>query len=180
MSQIIAIFGSASLAVGDPVVQAAYEVGFALAQAGYTVMTGGYGGVMAAASRGANEGGGHVIGVTVPTVRLLAEREVNPWVIEEIPQVTYHDRLFYLAQQADGYVAMPGGVGTAQELIEVWQLLRLQTIPPRPLVCYDDFWRPVVYTLLDSPYVPATNVPLVSFAQTADQVVSFLQQWRYE
>lgn len=180
MTQIISVFGSALLAANDPVGQASYDVGFALAQANYTVMTGGYGGVMAAASQGAHTAGGHVIGVTVPDVVLVFERHMNVWVKEEIPQTSYHDRLFYLAQKANGYVVMPGGVGTAQELIEVWQLLRLNMIPLRPLVCYGDFWRPVVETLIHSPYVPATNIPLVNFAHSAAEVVTFLQQWSHE
>lgn len=180
MPQTIAVFGSAKLAPDDPVIEQTYRVGYALARAGYQVMTGGYGGVMEAASRGAREAGGHVIGVTVPYVNLINERIVNPYVVEEIRKETYHDRLFYLAQKPNGYVVMPGGVGTAQELIEVWQLLRLKTIPLRPLVCYGDFWRPVVQTLLESPYVPATDVPLVHFSDTPEDVVSFLVQWSHE
>lgn len=180
MPQTIAVFGSAKLDPADPVNEWTYQVGYALAKAGYHVMTGGYGGVMEAASRGAHDAGGHVIGVTVPYVHLINERIVNPYVKEEIRKATYHDRLFYLAQKPNGYVVMPGGVGTAQELIEVWQLLRLKTIPLRPLVCYSDFWQPVVRTLIDSPYVPSSEVPLVHFAHHPDDVVAFLQQYSHE
>jgi uncharacterized protein (TIGR00730 family) len=180
MTQVIAVFGSAQLAYDDPANQYAYDVGHALAKAGYTVMTGGYNGVMAKASQGAYEAGGHVIGVTIPNVDLIFERVVNRWVKEEIPQTTYHDRLIYLTTKAKGYVVMPGGVGTAQELIEVWQLLRLKTIPLRPLVCFGDFWRPVVETLLHSPYVPPTSVPLVNFASTPDDVVRFIKTWSHD
>ncbi len=180
MTLTIAVFGSAKLAPEDPVIEFAYRVGYALAQAGYHVMTGGYGGVMEAASRGAHDAGGHVIGVTVPYVNLINERIVNPYVKEEIRKETYHDRLFYLVQKPNGYVVMPGGVGTAQELIEVWQLLRLKMIPLRPLVCYGDFWRPVVDTLIKSPYVPSTDVPLVHFSDTSEDVVNFLIQWSHE
>ncbi|MFQ3674487.1 MAG: LOG family protein [Aggregatilineales bacterium] len=180
MPQTIAVFGSAQLPPDDPVIECTYRVGYALAQAGYQVMTGGYGGVMEAASRGAHDAGGHVIGVTVPYIQLINERVVNPYVAEEIRKETYHDRLFYLAQKPNGYVVMPGGVGTAQELIEVWQLLRLKTIPLRPLVCYGEFWRPVVNTLIESPYVPPTEVPLVHFADTPEDVVAFLTRWSHE
>lgn len=179
MSQVIAVFGSARLAPGDVVNQASYDVGYALAQAGYTVMTGGYDGVMGKTSHGASDAGGQVIGVTVPHIQLVFEQVVNAWVTQEIPMQTYHERLLYLARNAQGYVVMPGGVGTAQELIEVWQLLRLHTIPLRPLVCYGDFWRPVVETLVQSPYVPATNIPLVTFAHTPTEVVKFLQTWSH-
>ncbi len=180
MTQIISVFGAATVAQSDPLNEWSYEVGAELAKARYTVMTGGYGGVMEMTSKGANEAGGHVIGVTIPKVNLFFERTVNKWVIEERQMDTFHDRLFHLAQQANGYVVMPGGVGTAQELVEVWQLLRLNMIPLRPLVCYGDFWRPVVETLVNSPYVPPTNVPLVNFAHSAKDVVSFLQKWSHE
>jgi hypothetical protein len=177
---IISVFGAATVAQNDPLNQSSYDVGAGLAKAGYTVMTGGYGGVMEQVSKGANEAGGHVIGVTIPNVNLFFERTVNPYVKEERQMDTFHDRLFHLAQQASGYVVMPGGVGTAQELVEVWQLLRLSFIPLRPLVCYGDFWRPVVETLVNSPYVPPTNVPLINFAHTPQEIVSFLQKWSHE
>lgn len=171
--KIIAVYGSAHVLPGSAEYEAARRVGGALAAAGYAVMTGGYGGIMAGASQGAAEQGGHVIGVTVNGVKLESERIVNPWVVEEIPTNSMRERLHILVDRADGYVVMPGGVGTLQELAEAWQMQRLAEVP-RPLVVFGGFWRPFIEELQRSAYVPREHAGLVRLAEHAQDVVAAL------
>jgi uncharacterized protein (TIGR00730 family) len=175
--QIVSVFGAAELEANDPAILASEAVGRGLAQAGYAVMTGGYGGVMAYASKGAREAGGQVIGVTVPYVELVRERVVNPYVTKEVPCMTYRERLNYLVENADAFVVMPGGVGTLQELVEAWQMMRIRQLSPRPLVCYGAFWHSTIDYLLASPYVPDEHRKLIQFAETPEEAVELIQVW---
>lgn len=174
--RVIAVFGSARVDPGDEVYEASAEVGQALARAGYTVMTGGYEGVMAAASRGAAEADGHVIGVTVRALELVRESRVNAWVHEEVKYDTLRERLHHLVDQADGYIVMPGGVGTLQELAEVWQLMRLRKAHHRPLICYGDFWLQLLEDLVASRYVGLEEKQFVDFVENTDEMLDSLKR----
>lgn len=178
MQKIISVFGAAALAADDPSREWAVAVGRVLAENGYAVMTGGYGGIMEAASEGAHLAGGHVIGVTLPNVQLVHERIVNAYLTEEVPCDTYDERLHYLVEKADGYVVMPGGVGTLQEMTEAWQQMRINVLSPRPLICYGDYWRPKVELLLKSPYVPNRHVEMVQFAYHPSDVMRIIESFK--
>ncbi len=178
MTKVVSVFGSAHLEENDPTLQDSINVGRALAGAGYTVMTGGYGGAMAYASQGAHEAGGHVIGVTVPDIQLIRERVVNPYVKEEIPFPTYRERLVYLVEKADAFVVMAGGVGTLQEMVEAWQLLRIKQLSPRPLICYGAFWHSTIDYLLLSPYVPDEHRQLIQFAESPEEMLHTLSTFK--
>lgn len=177
MAGIIAVYGSARPVHGDPMYAESMKVGQALAAAGYTVMTGGYDGVMAGISHGAHEAGGHVIGVTVRQLELVGERIVNQWVKEEIKYDTLRQRLYHLAFHPDGYVAMPGGVGTVQEVCEVWQMMRMKEVPARPFVLYGKFWQPLLEMFVNSPYVGASEMAMVQQAETPDELLHLLGSW---
>ncbi len=177
MQKIISVFGAAKLPDQDPAYDWAVMVGRALAENGYTVMTGGYGGIMEAASEGAAKAQGHVIGVTVPNVQLVHERVVNPYVKQEVPCKSYDERLHYLVENAQGYVVMPGGIGTLQELTEAWQQMRIRQLTPRPLICYGNYWRTKVEMLVNSPYVPDQHAALVQFAYHPEDVIRILRSF---
>lgn len=176
--KIIAVYGSARLNLDDPVYEQSYQVGKALAKAGYAVMTGGYEGVMGATSRGAAEANGHVIGITVQYSGQGAERKTNQWVAEEIQYPSMRERLHHLVEHADGYIAMPGGIGTLQEIVEVWQLMRIKTIPRRPLVLYGDFWQPILIRFMDSDYVSSAELDLIRICNTPDDILAYLAAWK--
>ena|SRR5687767_9250685 len=177
MAGIIAVYGSARPLSGDPMYEESVQVGKALAAAGYTVMTGGYDGVMAGISQGAHEAGGHVIGVTVRQLELIGERIVNRWVKEEIKYETLRERLYHLAFHPDGYVVMPGGVGTVQEVTEVWQMMRMRAVPLRPFVLYGAFWQPLLDMFVNSPYVSASEMTMVQQANTPQEMMHILGSW---
>ena len=134
----IAVFGSSTAQEGDGAWTLAYELGRELARAGADVMTGGYSGTMAACSRGAHEAGGHVVGVTVE----LFERRgpMNRWVQERVHTDNLYDRLEHLVEQASGFIAVPGSLGTLTEVFLAWTLLSVQGRPAAPLVLLGDHW----------------------------------------
>jgi uncharacterized protein (TIGR00725 family) len=88
MSPIISVFGSSAPEPGSADYEAARDLGQRLAQADFTVQSGGYVGVMEGVSRGANEAGGHVIGVTCDQIEEFRPGKVSPWVKEEIRHPT--------------------------------------------------------------------------------------------
>jgi uncharacterized protein (TIGR00725 family) len=137
---VITLFGSSRPREGDAEYAEARALGAALAGRGFAVATGGYGGVMEAASRGARESGGHTIGVTAE----FFSAQANRWVAEEIRVATWEERLFELIRRGAGYVACRGGTGTLVELAVAWEMLNKGVVAPRPLVALGEFWRPVV------------------------------------
>jgi uncharacterized protein (TIGR00730 family) len=135
----IAVFGSSTAQPSDAAYRRAYELGRELARAGAAVMTGGYSGTMEACSRGAAEAGGHVIGVTV---ELFEKRgPVNRWVTERVHTPDLFERLRYLIERADGFVVLPGSLGTLTELLLTWTLLSVEGRPSAPLVLLGDCWE---------------------------------------
>jgi uncharacterized protein (TIGR00725 family) len=111
-----------------------------LAESGFAVCSGGYGGVMEGVSRGAKESGGKTYGVTAD----FFERSANTWIDEEIRVRTWQERLFELVRRADGFVACKGGTGTLVELAVVWEMLNKSVISGKPLVVLGDFWTPIL------------------------------------
>ena len=109
---IVAVYGSAAPKPGNPLYQNALELGRLLAQAGHTVMTGGYGGTMEAVSRGAAETGGATLGVTCAEIEQYRPGGANPWVQQEIRTQTLPQRLEVLTRQPDAMIALPGSIGT--------------------------------------------------------------------
>lgn len=139
--KIITVFGSSRPHEGDADYAQARELGWALAAKGFTVCTGGYGGVMEAASRGAKDAGGRTLAVTAD---FFASAKVNRWVDEEVRVPTWQRRLFKLVRLGRGHVACKGGTGTLVELAVVWEMLNKRVMRPRPFVALGDFWRPII------------------------------------
>jgi uncharacterized protein (TIGR00730 family) len=158
----IAVFGSSTLKEHEPGWELARALGRELASGGAAVMTGGYGGAMAACSQGAHEAGGHVIGVTVD---LFEPRgPANRWVRERLHTATLFERLETIIARADGYVTLPGSIGTLTELFLTWTLLSVHARTPAPLVLLGDPWEDWLRAHRGPALVPD---PLFSFVETA-------------
>ncbi|MEL6407819.1 MAG: TIGR00730 family Rossman fold protein [Chloroflexota bacterium] len=173
----IAVFGSARAKRNSDVYSVTEAIGKALADAGYAVMTGGYAGVMEAASKGAADAGGTVLGITVKDLELVGESRINDWVTDEVRYQKFDDRLAHLINEADAYVIMPGGIGTAQELIDVWQNMRIGDLPRKPLLIYGDFWHPLISNMLDAGYIGEKEMALLNIFATPEQAISTLDNW---
>jgi|SRR5579864_937359 len=137
---VITVFGSSRPREGDAEYDEARELGGALATSGFAVCSGGYGGVMAAVSRGAKEAGGKTYGVTAK----FFSAKVNPWIDEEVRMATWQDRLFELIRRAQGFVACKGGTGTLVELAVVWEMLNKSVMKDKPFAVLGDFWSPIL------------------------------------
>ena len=136
----ITVFGSSRPREGHAEYEEARALGGALAEAGFVVCSGGYGGTMEAVSRGAKEAGGCTIGITA---EFFAAR-ANRWIDEEVRVKTWHERLFALIERGAGYVACKGGTGTLVELAVVWEMLNKRVMTEKPFVVLGDFWGPIL------------------------------------
>jgi hypothetical protein len=174
-SKIITVFGSSRPQDGHSDYAEALDLGRALASSGFTVCTGGYGGVMEAVSRGARESNGRVLAVTANFFHSCANR----WVEEETRMDTWQERLFELVRLGDGYVACKGGTGTLVELAVVWEMLNKKAMTERPFVVLGDFWQPILERVREvergqaSRWGESTD-PLVHQAPTPEEAAQFL------
>jgi hypothetical protein len=163
---LIAVFGSSTVCDSDPPYRLAYQLGRELARSGAGVMTGGYGGTMEACSRGAHEVGGHVVGVTVD---LFEKRgPVNRWVKERVHMPTLYQRLQYLVDHADGFIGLPGSLGTLTEVFLTWTLLSVSGRPHAPLVLLGDPWPAILETLRRPEAVPSPLFDYVGIEATPE------------
>lgn len=172
---IVTVFGGNAVEVDDAGYKEAYELGKLLAQAGYTVATGGYYGTMEAISKGAKEAGAHVIGVTTGR---FDDRglEPNPYVDEEVKFPTLFQRLHYLVTFSDALVALRGGVGTLSEVALSWSLLQVAEMPRKPLVLVGPHWRQIIETYLRESTVKERDRAVLGFAASVNEVVSLLRK----
>jgi hypothetical protein len=113
-------------------------MGRALAENGFTVMTGGGPGVMEAANRGAKEGSGLSLGCNI---KLPFEQLLNRYVDKQVEFDFFFTRKVILRKNSIAYVLMPGGFGTMDEIFEVLTLIQTGKLPKRPVVCMGaDYW----------------------------------------
>jgi len=140
----VAVFGSYDAEGEGEAYAVARAAGRRLAELGYAVANGGYGGTMEASARGAVEAGGHTVGVTCSVWRSRANRFIRQGV--ETAGLT--ERIERLVELGDaGCLVLPGGTGTLLELAWVWERTCKGLVPPRPIVCLGGFWRPVIDTV---------------------------------
>lgn len=171
----VAVYGSSMAQPGEPSYEATVQVGKVIADAGYAVISGGYAGLMEAASRGAASGDGQVIGVTTAILKDLRGAQPNQWLTEEIHYPTMRERLMHLILEPDAHVVMPGGIGTLAELIMVWELVRVNELPPRPIILYGAYWGDLLAPMRDLPYFHASSWALLETADTPTAVIQLIQ-----
>jgi len=172
----VSVFGGSQPQPASPAYEEAYELGKLLAQAGHTVLTGGYIGTMEAVSRGAAEAGGHVIGVTCADIEAWRAVKPNAWVQEERRFATMQERLTELVLACDAAIALPGGPGTLTEIALTWNLMIVRSMPPKPLILTGPGWKSVLSTLFNSfeVYIPQNQRDLLQFAPDIKAAVGIL------
>ena len=140
--KIITIFGTSRAAAGDAIFTLAMETGRLLAQAGFTIANGGYGGTMLAAAKGAAEAGGEIIGITCSAFK---SSRANVYVTREIDTGSLDERLDTLVKLGQAYIVLPGGTGTLLELAKVWELKNKGFLNAnKPIILLGGFWKPLV------------------------------------
>jgi uncharacterized protein (TIGR00725 family) len=172
----VTVFGGASARPGEPGYQDALKLGSLLAQAGHTVLTGGYMGTMEAASKGAALSGGHVIGVTCAEIERWRDARANPWVKEEWKTDTLVERLFLLMDEAQAAIALPGGTGTLVEITLLWNRMVITAAPLRPLILVGKGWKNTIDTLFheQDAYIGEPQRRLLSFSPTVEEAAALL------
>ncbi|MBA2446194.1 MAG: TIGR00730 family Rossman fold protein [Nocardioidaceae bacterium] len=127
----ISVFGSARCRPGDADYEQAVELGRALVAAGYAVITGGGPGAMEAANKGASQAGGDSVGLGI---ELPFESGLNEWVDIGINFRYFFARKTMFVKYAEGFIALPGGFGTFDEIFEAVTLVQTQKVTSFPIV----------------------------------------------
>ena len=150
----VTVFGSARFGEDHRYYQLARDTGRALAEAGYTVITGGGPGIMEAANRGAQEAGGHSVGCTI---LLPSEQQPNRYLDRAIEFDYFFVRKVMLLKYSSGFICMPGGVGTLDEIFETGTLIQTGKMPEFPLVVMGyEFWAPLRHYLRSTMFAEGT------------------------
>jgi hypothetical protein len=172
----VTVFGGSQPKEGDASYAEACELGKRLAEAGHTVLTGGYIGTMEAVSRGANEAGGHVIGVTCADIEAWRPVKPNAWVKEERRFATLQERLNELVLACEAAIALPGGPGTLTEIALTWNLMIVASIPAKPLILMGQGWKSVMKSFFNSfeVYIPPHQRNLLQFAPDIQTAIDLL------
>ncbi len=172
----VSVFGGAQPQEGTPAYEEARLLGGLLAQGGHTVLTGGYIGTMEAVSRGANEAGGHVIGVTCEDIEEWRGVTANQWVKEERRKKSLIERLQVLIEGCDAAMALPGGVGTLVEIALMWNLMIVESMHRRPLILIGGGWQSVMDQFFAEfeMYMPKHPSEHILFAQDVQTAVKML------
>ncbi len=135
----VTVFGSARFGTDHPHYALARELGRALAEAGYTVMTGGGPGIMEAANRGAREAGGLSVGCNI---RLPQEQDPNPYLDRFVEFEHFFVRKVMLVKYSSAFVVMPGGFGTLDEIFETVTLIQTGKIGSFPVITMGgEYWE---------------------------------------
>ncbi len=178
----VAVYGGAAPKPGEPAYEDARQLGFLLGQSGHTIMTGGYIGVMEAASRGANEAGGHVIGSTCTQIEEWRGTKANAWVKEEWKHETLRDRMYALIDECEAAVMMPGGVGTLAELAVMWNEEIISMKPARMMVLVGRGWQKTIEAFMAElgSYLKLHDQKRVYFAEDIQTAVDLINQFATE
>ncbi len=170
IERIVTIFGGSKCTPDSEEYRDARDLGGRLAAAGFTICTGGYLGIMEAASRGARERGGRVFGIVMNQFK----SEPNRYLTDKVATNHFYDRLQNLITRSVGFVAFRGGMGTVTEVSLVWNKLQTGVLARRPLVLVGDCWRAVVESWQENLEVSSTDVGLLDFAANAGQACDLI------
>lgn len=172
----VSVFGSARTQPGDRHYELAEKVGAALAKAGFAVITGGGHGMMGAASKGAHEAGGVAVGLTI---ELPQEQVTNPWLDLNVDFRYFFARKTMFAKYSQGYIALPGGFGTFDELFELLVLVQTQKLTSFPIILVgSEYWGGLLKWLQEvveqDDDITADDLKIIQVADTPEEVAKIV------
>jgi uncharacterized protein (TIGR00730 family) len=178
----ITVFGSARTAPGDPTYELARAIGRRLAEAGFAVITGGGPGVMEAANRGCQEGGGLSVGCNI---ELPHEQGTNAYVDLGVEFRYFFARKVMFVKYADGFVILPGGLGTLDELFESLTLIQTGKVRLFPVVLVGrSYWTGLLDwmrdTMLQAGTIGELDLGLFHVTDDPDEVIEYIKTHRAE
>jgi hypothetical protein len=141
MSKVVTVFGSSAPKPGDPEYETAKELGRLIAEAGFVLKNGGYGGTMEAGASGANGAAGSTIGVILNG---FWGSKGNRWLDEKICTEDLFERLKMLITGSDAFVILPGSSGTLAEIALLLEMNAKKMMPPAPVIFIGVFWKPLL------------------------------------
>ena len=173
----VTVFGSARFKEDHPYYVLARELGAKLSEAGFTVMTGGGPGIMEAANRGAREAGGRSVG---SNITLPVEQKPNPYLDRWVEFRYFFVRKMLLEKYSYAFVAMPGGIGTLDEIFEAAVLIQTGKMQDFPFVLMGkSFWTPMLDYLrahaLAVGTIDAADVERWFVTDSADEAVEVIR-----
>ena len=172
----VAVFGSARTTRDDPYYAMAVELGASLAQEGFAVITGGGPGAMEAANKGAAQGGGVSVGLGI---ELPFEEGVNEYVNLGVNFRYFFARKTMFVKYSQGFVVLPGGVGTFDELFEALTLVQTHKVTSFPIVLVgSDYWRGLLDwlrgTVLAQRKINEADLDMLTLTDDIDEAVSIM------
>lgn len=180
--QYVAVFGYADASENSELFQSVREVSKELAEAGYTVVDGGGPGVMRAATIGAKEGGGKVIGVTLyaEDIPNFEGRDPKNLFDEEIKTNNYVERTLALMRTGQVYIVFNGGSGTLSELGMAWGLAKLYFGHHKPLILYGKFWKKIVKALKENMLLRPIEQKVYKIVSSPEEVLDAISAFEKE
>tara|TARA_B100000609_G_C17149798_1_gene400217 strand:+ start:144 stop:827 length:684 start_codon:yes stop_codon:yes gene_type:complete len=177
----ISIFGSARTKSNHPTYILTTEIAKAVSKLGYGVITGGGPGIMEAANKGANEVGGVSVGLNI---NLPMEQESNKYIDKDklIDFQYFFVRKVMFVKYAQGFIVMPGGVGTLDELFESFTLLQTSKINKFPIILVGrDYWKGLIdwinEKLLGQNNISPEDLKLFEVVDTVEEVIECLNRF---
>jgi uncharacterized protein (TIGR00730 family) len=180
----VSVFGSARTKPDHRYYAMARELGAMMAKQGYAVITGGGPGIMAAANRGAQEGGGLSVGCNI---ELPMEQGLNPYVDLGVEFHYFFARKVMFLKYADAFVIFPGGYGTLDELFEALTLIQTKKVQDFPVILMGtDYWTGMIdwirASLLEEAAITAEDVDLLRLtddpAEASEIINAYVAQRR--
>ena len=173
MKKVITSFGSAFINENEPLYSEITDIGKYIAEAGYTICSGGYSGSMEAISKGAKSAGGKTIGVTVKGWQTVP----NDYIDEIVEMPNLMERIVELIGIADAYIIFKGGTGTLVEISVALELINKRSMPEKKMIFYTDFWKDMIEILKqDSPKLKDMINRNVIFIREAGELKNILKQ----
>lgn len=174
----VSIFGSARSKPQSRYYKVGVEVAEKLARAGFSVITGGGGGIMEAANRGARAGGGRSIGLNV---KLPMEQKANTYADTVLHFDYFFARKVMFVKYACGFVVLPGGFGTLDEVFEALTLIQTEKIKHFPVILLGtDYWEGMIRWLSDQPLsermISRKDLKLLQVTDDCDEAVRIVQR----
>ena len=175
----VTIFGSARVKADDIYYQKTELLARLLAQAGFSVITGGGGGIMEAANKGASEAGGKSVGMNI---QLPFEQKPNPYANIHIHYKYFFIRKVMFVKYAVAYVIMPGGFGTMDELFEALTLIQTKKIKSFPLILMgSEYWQGLLdwvkKTMLKEGKIFPVDLDLIQVVDEPEEVVKLIKKY---
>lgn len=174
----VSIFGSARAIPDDPVYKKTEEIASLLAAKGIAVITGGGGGLMEAANKGAAEAGGDSVGINIV---LPLEQKPNPFANINLEFNYFFVRKVMFIKYASAYIIMPGGLGTLDEFFEAATLIQTKRIKPLPIILVDsEYWAGLFdwlkEYLLKEQKISPEDLDIFKIMDTPDEIVKAVQE----